>query len=113
MPTLYHNPRCSKSRQALAILDEAGINFHIVRYLDNPLSVGQLLELISRLEGDLATLVRTGEKEFKESGIEKSQLNDAETVSKLISRFPRLMERPLFDNGVKAIIGRPPELVLD
>ncbi|PMR70639.1 arsenate reductase (glutaredoxin) [Halomonas heilongjiangensis] len=107
--TLYHNPRCSKSRQALALLEERGVEVRIRRYLDDPLNDAELRDLMSRLDADGAALVRTGEPEWKTLDVD---LQDQEQVIAAIVAHPRLMQRPIADDGERAVIGRPPEDVL-
>lgn len=107
--TLYHNPRCSKSRQALALLEDADIEFRVHRYLNDPLSAEQLNDLLDRLDGDLDALVRTNEAEWKSQSID---IQDREAVITAIVTTPKLMQRPIADRGDQAVIGRPPEAVL-
>lgn len=109
MITLYHNPRCSKSRQALALLEETGIELHVHRYLDVPLDAEQLAALLDRLEGNLKDLVRTNEADWKAQDID---IDDRQAVIAAIVASPKLMQRPIADRGDHAIIGRPPEAVL-
>lgn len=98
---LYHNPRCSKSRQAVALLTEQGIEFEEYRYLD--LGIAQEdLEVLSSLNG----IIRTNEQEFKE---QKFDLNDVEEIKKALITTPKLLQRPVLIKGEKAVIGRPPE----
>tara|TARA_X000001036_G_scaffold337411_1_gene316386 strand:- start:625 stop:1056 length:432 start_codon:yes stop_codon:yes gene_type:complete len=98
---LYHNPRCSKSRQAVALLTEQGIEFEEYRYLD--LGIAQEdLEVLSSLNG----IIRTNEKEFKE---QKFDLNDVEEIKKALITTPKLLQRPILVKANKAVIGRPPE----
>ncbi|MFQ3787398.1 arsenate reductase (glutaredoxin) [Halomonas sp. A29] len=108
--TLYHNPRCSKSRQALALLEEHGVEVTVRRYLDEPLSEEELRDLMSRLDADGEALVRTQEAEWQE--FEDIDLQDQEEVIRAIVSYPKLMERPIADDGKRAVIGRPPEDVL-
>ncbi|MBW6391830.1 arsenate reductase (glutaredoxin) [Billgrantia antri] len=108
--TLYHNPRCSKSRQALALLEENGADVKVRRYLDEPLSEEELRDLMSRLDADGERLVRTQEAEWRE--VDDTDLQDQEQVIAAIVRHPKLMERPIADDGKRAVIGRPPEDVL-
>ena len=111
MATLYHNPRCSKSRQTLAIIEASGVDFSIVEYLRNPLTTEELLVLLSRLQGNCADLVRFTDSEFAESGYSKVDLEDAAVVAELLEIHPSLMQRPIYDDGKSAVIGRPPEAV--
>ena len=107
---IYHNPRCSKSRQTLAILEEHGVKIEIVEYLKNPLNKKNLSSLIKKLKIKPKELVRTKEKAFKELDVDLE--NDA-AVIKAIVENPALMERPIVEKKDRAIIGRPPENVLD
>ncbi len=107
--TLLHNPRCSKSRQALALLEERGATVTVRRYLDQPLDEAELRGLISRLDGPLETLVRRKEAEWKALD---ADAGDREQVVAAILAHPRLLERPVADDGHRAVIGRPPERVL-
>lgn len=110
MLTLLHNPRCSKSRQALALLEEAGSEVQVRRYLDEPLGESELRQLIARLPGGIDGLVRTGEEEWKALNADASNI---EAVVAAIVAHPRILERPIADTGRRAVIGRPPERVLD
>jgi arsenate reductase (glutaredoxin) len=107
--TLYHNPRCSKSRQALALLEERGVEVRIRRYLDEPLDEAELRELMARLDADGQALVRTQEAEWK--ALDGDQ-QDQEQVIRAMVAHPRLLQRPIADDGQRAVIGRPPEDVL-
>ena len=108
-PVLLHNPQCSKSRQALAIVDESAADVEVVRYLDSPPSRDELAAIVAALDTPPASLVRTGEPLFKELGIDRSTLDSAEVVVDLLAANPRLIERPVLWVGDKAVIGRPPE----
>lgn len=108
--TLFHNPRCSKSRQALALLEERGASFTVRRYLDEPLDVDELRALIHRLDGDHKALVRHKEAEWKSLDADAA---DIDQVISAIAAHPRIMERPIADDGRRAVIGRPPEAILD
>lgn len=110
--TLYHNPRCSKSRQALALLEENGITPTIVKYLDTPPDAATVRALVKKLRLDRAhDLLRSNEAEYKEAGL--SQDADDDTVINAIARYPKLLERPVLVKGDRAVIGRPPETVLE
>ena len=108
---LYHNPRCGKSREALKILTENGHEPEIVEYLKNPLSDSELAEIIKMLGIKPFDLIRTNEKVYKEQFKGKT-LSDAEWISAMILH-PKLMERPIIVSDGKALVGRPPELVMD
>lgn len=111
MTTIYHNPRCSKSRETLQLLEENGAEFQIIRYLDTPPTKSELEQVISFLGIKPLDLVRTQEKEWKENFKDKT-LSDDEIIDAML-RFPRLIERPIVVSGNKAAIGRPPKTVLD
>lgn len=107
--TLYHNPRCSKSRQALALLEEHGIDVQVHRYLDTPLDAQALKRLVSRLDGGIDALLRSAEAEWKSLDID---IQDSDAVIDAIATYPKLMQRPILDRGDRAVVGRPPEAVL-
>lgn len=107
---IYHNPRCSKSRCSLQILDEKGIDYELIKYLDTPPSRAELKEIITKLGLNPEALVRKGEKIFKEQFKGKS-FTDEEWIT-ILTENPILIERPIIVEGDKAVIGRPPEKVL-
>lgn len=109
---LYHNSRCSKSRGALELLRQRGITPHVIHYLETPPSVGELRELVGMLGIPARALLRTGEPEYAELGLEDASLSDAALINAM-SAHPRLIERPIFVHGNRAVVGRPPELVLE
>lgn len=109
MLTLLHNPRCSKSRQALALLKERGADIRIRRYLDDPLDEKELRALMSRLDADGSALVRTNEAEWKALN---ADIEDPDQVVRAILDHPKILQRPIADDGQRAVIGRPPEDVL-
>ncbi|WP_275287664.1 ArsC/Spx/MgsR family protein [Halomonas elongata] len=109
MLTLLHNPRCSKSRQALALLEEHGADVRVRRYLDDPLDEKELRALMSRLDADGTALVRTNEAEWKAL---HADLEDPDQVVHAILAHPKILQRPIADDGQRAVIGRPPEDVL-
>ena len=103
--TIYHNPRCSKSRQTLEILQENSIEPNIVEYLKKPLNKNEVIDLIKKYDGEMTDLVRTKEDEFKQN---KPDLSTSENIASAIEKFPKLLERPIVVKGSKAVIGRPP-----
>jgi len=112
---LYHNPACSKSRGVLELLQERGDELEIIEYLKAPLSAAELAALIDRLDGPPAALVRK-DKHFKELGLDPADYSDrAEpgVVVAILGEHPRLMERPVVVAAGRAVIGRPPERVLE
>jgi arsenate reductase len=108
--TLYHNPRCSKSRQTLALLEEHGVQPDIVLYLETPPGASEITRLLKKLGMTAAQLVRQGEDEYKACGLGKSS-TDKEIVAAM-AKHPKLIERPIVVRGNKAVLGRPPENVL-
>lgn len=113
MPTrIYHNPRCSKSRQTLALLQEHHVDAEIVEYLQTPPDKQELEHLLALLKLEPRQLMRTGESEYKELGLDNPSLSHEALVEAMVSH-PKLIERPIVIHNGKAIIGRPPEKVLD
>lgn len=110
--TLYHNARCSKSRGALELLRERGIEPRIVHYLDTPLDAAHLRALLDLLGLPARDLLRAGEAEYTELGLDDRTLDDHALIAAMVAH-PRLIERPVFVHGGRAVIGRPPERVLD
>ncbi|WP_420597929.1 arsenate reductase (glutaredoxin) [Neptuniibacter sp.] len=110
--TIYHNPRCSKSRQTLALLEENGITPEVRKYLDDAPSVEELKLILSQLGISVRELLRTKEAEYKEHGLNDSSLSD-EQILKVMTEVPKLIERPIVIKGDQARIGRPPESVLE
>ncbi|WP_298555553.1 arsenate reductase (glutaredoxin) [uncultured Algibacter sp.] len=111
MIKIYHNNRCSKSRCGLEILEKSGKNFEVVKYLDNTLSVKELKDIIKLLGINPIKLVRKNEAIWKEN-YKNKDLSDTEIIKAMVEN-PKLIERPIIINGNKAVIGRPPELILD
>lgn len=109
---LYHNARCSKSRGALELLRERGIEPELVFYLDTPPDAAQLRELLALLGLPARALLRTGEPEYAQLGLADPTLGDDALVAAMAAH-PRLIERPVFVHGGRAVIGRPPERVLE
>ena len=107
--TIYHNPRCSKSRQTLALIEAAGITPEVVKYLDTPLDRATLSALITRSGLPVADFFRAGEAEAKAQGLTKGA--DPEALLDAIAQTPKLMERPLVVSGKGVVLGRPPENV--
>jgi len=109
MAELWHNPRCSKSRQTLALIEEKGVEVQILKYLETPPSREQLAAAIEKL-GDAHLLVRKKEAEYKEQGL--SAESSTEEILDALVAVPKLMERPVFINDKGVALGRPPENVL-
>ena len=110
--TIYHNPRWGKSRQTLQLLRDNGIEPNIIEYLKNIPPESDFRGLSEKLRKGPAEFVRKGEADFKENGITNILDND-EKMFKAMNQFPKIMERPIVVKGNKAVIGRPPENVLD
>lgn len=109
MLKIYHNPRCSKSREGLAILEDSGKEFDIVKYLENPPSFIELSAIVGKLGVDAIDLVRKNESVWKEQFKDKN-LEDKEIVQVMVDH-PKLIERPIVVLNNKAVIGRPPERI--
>lgn len=112
--TIYHNPRCSKSRKTLEILREAGIEPQIVAYLDTPPDADGIRTLAKQLGIPVNGLLRKGESEFRDAG-DLPDLDDDVALAAWLARHPRVIERPIVVDPVRdrAVIGRPPEAVSD
>ena len=111
--TIYHNPRCTKSRQTLALLEERGIDPKVVLYLETPPTAERILELSKMLGVAPLAFTRTKEARFKELGLnKKDERSDAEWAH-ILADNPKLIERPIVVVGDKAALGRPPEDVLE
>ncbi|NBA98491.1 arsenate reductase (glutaredoxin) [Pseudomonas sp. R5(2019)] len=110
--TLYHNPRCSKSRGALELLEARGLTPTVVRYLETPPDAATLKSLLGKLGISARELLRTGEDEYKALQLANPALDDAALIAAMVA-YPKLIERPILVVGNKAVIGRPPEKVLE
>lgn len=113
MLTIYHNPACSKSRQTLEILKENGLNPSIVSYLEEPPPAARIVELAELLDGPVAALLRRSEETFRNAG-DLPELEDDAALAAWLERHPRVLQRPIVvdDDRRRAVIGRPPENVL-
>ena len=109
---IYHNPRCSKSRQTLALLQEHGIEPEIVEYLQTPPDATTLAHILKQLGISPGELIRTGEDEYKNASDELADLSNAELMNWMI-RHPKVIQRPIVVTEKGARIGRPPEDVLE
>ncbi|MND88796.1 Arsenate reductase [compost metagenome] len=110
--TLYHNPRCSKSRGALELLEARGLQPRVVHYLETPPSAAELRELLGKLGYSARQLLRSGEEVYQTLNLADPTLDD-ETLIAAMLEHPRLIERPILVVGDKAIIGRPSERILE
>lgn len=109
--TIYHNPRCSKSRAALELLKERGIEPEIVEYLKNPPSAGELGAILQQLGMEPRELMRKNEPEYKDTGMDNPSLDRQALINGMVAT-PKLIERPIVLANGKAVLGRPPEKVL-
>ena len=108
---IYHNPRCSKSRATLALLESNGIDHEVVHYLEHPPGRDELQRLLDKLGCPAQDIVRFNEPEFAQTGLSRDA--DAAQLLDAIVRFPKLLQRPIVEHGEAARIGRPPEAVLE
>jgi arsenate reductase len=109
---IFHNPRCSKSRATLQLLQERGIEPEIVLYLQAPPTEAELKAILAALELTPRQLMRTGEAEYREHGLDDPGLSDDELIAAMVAT-PKLIERPIVTTKGKAAVGRPPESVLE
>jgi arsenate reductase len=109
---ILHNPRCSKSRTTLQLLEDNGVEPEIILYLDTPPDVDQLTSILRKLNMQPRQLMRKGQAEYKEMGLDNEQLSDEQLIAAML-KAPILIERPIVLANGKASIGRPPESVLE
>ncbi|MFY8117499.1 MAG: arsenate reductase (glutaredoxin) [Roseateles sp.] len=109
---LFHNPRCSKSREALALLEERGVTPEVREYLKTPLSLAELHQLRALLGLPARELLRSGEEEYAQLDLARPELSE-DALLQAIAEHPRLLQRPILVRGERAVIARPPERVLD
>lgn len=110
--TIYHNPRCSKSRQTLELLGTHGVEADIIEYLKTPPNVGQLTDILDLLGMEPRELMRTGEPEYKDNALDNPGLSRDQLIQAMVDH-PRLIQRPIVLSRGKAALGRPPENVLE
>ena len=109
---IFHNPRCSKSRQTLQILKDNECDTEIILYLETDIDQSVLESIIKKLSLSPRELLRKGEQEFKDNNLKNKNLSDQEIIEFMV-KHPKLIERPIVIKGNKAILGRPPENVLE
>ena len=107
---IYHNPRWSKSRESVKILENSGKDYEIIDYIKSPLSIGELKAIAKKMDFRPKDFIRKGEGIFKELNL-KEHINDDETIFQYMLENPKLIERPIIVSGDKAVLGRPPEKV--
>ena len=110
--TIYHNPRCSKSRATLALLEEQGKQPEVIQYLKEPPTAAELEKILTMLDLEPRELMRKKEKEYKAAGLDDDSLTREQLIEAMV-KHPRLIERPIVIKDGKAALGRPPENVLD
>ena len=110
--SIYHNPRCSKSRETLKLLEEKGVEPEIVKYLDTPPDHATLERILEMLGLEPRDLMRKKEKEYKDNGLDNPELTREQLIDAMVTH-PRLIERPIVIKDGKAALGRPPESVLE
>ena len=108
---IYHNPRCTKSRLTLAILEEKGLDFEVIKYLEDTPSVAELKGLLDELKMDPRSLMRTFETPYKENNLDDESLSEDQLIQAMVDN-PILIERPIVKTDKGIAIGRPPENVL-
>lgn len=108
---IYHNPKCTKSRQALALLQEKGFEPEIIEYLKTPPDAPAIKLLLTQLRLEPRDILREKEKEFAEAGLDDDGLSDDDIINAIV-KFPKLLERPIVQRGNRAAIGRPTENIL-
>lgn len=108
---IYHNPKCTKSRLTLAILKEKGVDFEIIKYLENPPSIAELTQLLSDLKINARKLIRAFEAPYKENNLADKSLSEAALIAAMVAN-PILIERPIVKTNKGVAIGRPPENIL-
>ena len=109
---IYHNPRCSKPRKALEIIKSKNIKPTIILYLVNQLSKTEVINLLSKLGLFIRDILRTEEEEYKKNNLVNENLSDEKLIEFLI-KFPKLLQRPIVVKNNKAVIGRPPDNILN
>ncbi|MBK8817146.1 MAG: arsenate reductase (glutaredoxin) [Methylococcaceae bacterium] len=109
---IYHNPRCTKSRQTLQLLKDRGVEPEIIEYLKTPPSVEELTVILNKLGMQPRDLIRKQEAEYKSNGLDNKEV-DNDCILRVMVENPILIERPIVVTDTKAVIGRPPENVLD
>ena len=110
--TIYHNPRWGKSRNSVGILNDKGVKYNIIKYIETPPSPSELKIIAKKLNLRAKDIIRIGEQDFKNLNVSEQKLNNDEEMFEIMSENPKIIERPIIINGNKACIGRPPENIL-
>jgi arsenate reductase len=109
---IFHNPRCSKSRQALQILQDGNCEIEIINYLETDLDVSLIKDVLKKLSLKPRDILRTSEQDFKDNNLKEDNLSDDDLIEYMI-KYPKLIERPIVIKGHTAVLGRPPENILE
>ncbi len=109
---IYHNPRCSKSRQTLALLEDKGVDLEVIEYLKTPPTAKELKQVVTLLKIEPQQLMRKNEDEYKQAGLDDKSLDKDQQIALMVA-YPKVIERPIVIGQGKAAIGRPPESVLE
>jgi len=109
---IFHNPRCSKSRQTLQLLKDNNCKIEIISYLEIDLEVSLIKDILKKLALKPRDILRKGKHEYKDNNLKKDNLSEEDLINYMI-KYPKLIERPIVIKGDKAVIGRPPEKVLE
>ncbi|MCW8955848.1 MAG: arsenate reductase (glutaredoxin) [Gammaproteobacteria bacterium] len=109
---IYHNPRCSKSRQTLELIRQQGIEPEVIEYLKTPPSKSELKTILSRLNMQPRQLMRTNEAEYKDNNLDSEELSNEQLIDAMVKN-PKLIQRPIVINNQKVALGRPPENALE
>ncbi len=112
LTTIYHNPRCSKSRAAMELLTEKGGDVKVVKYLDDTPDKATLVDILDKLGLEPRELMRKGEQEYSDNNLDDENLSRGELIDAMV-KFPKLIERPIVIKGGKAAIGRPIQNIID
>ena len=109
---IFHNSRCSKSRQALQILQDSNCDIEIINYLETDLDVSLIKDVLKKLSLKPRDILRTSEQDYKDNNLKEDDFSDDDLINYMI-KYPKLIERPIVIKGHRAVLGRPPENVLE
>ena len=109
---IFHNPRCSKSRQALQILQDNNCDIEIINYLETDLNASLIKDVLHKLSLKPRDILRTSEQDYKDNNLKEDNFSDDDLIDYMI-KHPKLIERPIIIKGHRAVLGRPPENVLE
>ena len=109
---IFHNPRCSKSRQALQILQDNNCDIEIINYLETDLNVSLIKDVLHKLSLKPRDILRTSEQDYKDNNLKEDNFSDDDLIDYMI-KYPKLIERPIVIKGHRAVLGRPPENALE